>query len=123
MQRNYAYLHTAGSSIYLFDSICSQDILQINKLHAAISDAIEAAKQSKTQTLTIYVSCPDTVIDERFEPTLTKIYNAVRSGIKLNVQNAGEPNSLYIRILESITEVAKIPTPTNSPFRKHIKQH
>ena len=123
MQRNYANLHTIGNNVYLFDSIHNQDRLVINKFRAAISCAIEAAKQSKDKTLTIYVGCPDTVIDERFQPTLTEIYNAIKSGIKLNIQNSGEQNSMYVRVFESITEAAKMPPPTNSPFRKHIKQH
>ena len=123
MQKNYANLHTTGSNVYLFDSIHNQDSLVINKLRTAISYAIDAAKQSESKTLTIYVDCPDTVIDERFQPTLTEIYNAVQSGIKLNIQNSGEPDSTYARVFESIIEVAKTPTPTNSPFRKYIKQH
>lgn len=123
MQSNYANLHTAGSTIYLFDSIREQDIIQINKLRSAITNAITEAKKSATKTLTIYVECPDDVIDERFQPTLTEIYNAVQSGIKLDIQNAGEPNSTYVRVLESIMDVAKIPTPQNNPFRKYIKQH
>ena len=123
MQKHYANLHTAKTSVYLFDSICNQDILQINRFHAALMAAIANAKQSVTKTLTLYIDCPDTVIDERFQPTLTEIYNAVKSGIKLNIQNSGEPNSIYVRVFESITEVAKIPTTTNSPFSKHTKQH
>ena len=123
MQKNYAYLHTAGTNIYLFDSIYAQDIAQISKLRNLISIAIAEAKKSTTQTLTIYVDCPDDVIDERFQPALTEIYEAVQSGIKLNVQDAGKPNSTYVRVLNSIIDVAKTPTPTNSPFRRTIKQH
>lgn len=123
MQRNYANLHTAGSTIYLFDSIREQDIIQINKLRTAITDAIADAKKSATKTLTIYVDCPDDIIDERFQPTITEIYEAVKSGIKLNIQDAGAPNSTYVRVLTSIVDVAKMPTPQDSPFRKYAKQH
>lgn len=123
MQKNYANLHTAGTNVYLFDSIHKQDIIEINKLRAAITDAITETKKSATKTLTIYVNCPDDVIDERFQPTLTELYEAVKSGIKLNIQNAGTPNSTYVRVLESIVDVAKMPTPQNSPFRKYTKQH
>lgn len=123
MQTSNANLHVTGNTIYLFDSICTQDILQINKLRAAITCAISDARKSTTKTLTIYVDCPDTIIDERFQPTLSEIHSAVQSGIQLDIKNAGAPDSTYTRVLESIVEVAKIPTPTNSPFRKNMKQH
>lgn len=115
--------HTAGTSIYLFDSIAKQDIAHINQLHYAITAAIKNAHTTDNKTLTIYIDCPDTVIDERFQPTLNALHTAAQSGIILNIQNAGAQDSTYARVLNSIVEVAKMPPVTDSPFRKHMKQH
>lgn len=123
MNKKTPKLHVAGTTIYLFDSIITQDILHINRLNAAIKIAIENAKSANNKILTIYVDCPDTVIDERFQPTLTDIYNATQSGLNLSICNASNQESTYVRVLESISELSKTPAPSNSPFRKYIKQH
>lgn len=123
MQQDTPRNNVGSTTIYLFDSLINQEITHIYKLHNAINQVISNAKNSDRKTITIYVDCPDTVIDERFQPTLNALHNAVQDGITLDISNVGKKDSMYVRVLESIIEVAKIPTPADNPFRKYTKQH
>lgn len=123
MQKPTPNNHVANTSVYLFDSIVSQDTEHLNRLRYAIAAAIKNAYNSANKTLSIYVDCPDTVIDERFQAILNELYIAAQGDLTLHIVNAGAPDSTYVRVLESLAEAAKMPPVTNSPFHKRIKQH
>lgn len=130
-------LFVRGTSIYMLDSFVKQNNMKISafrtRINAAIKEAYETAQEMKdwvvptdwtkpdTPKITIYVNCPDTVIDERMNDTIVAMYHAARNGLTINIKNVGEPESQLVQVLESIVESAKLPPVINSPFRQHQK--